>query len=83
MQVIALINNVGTKINVDVNVRNWFDKWICHKRFIWNPSNCECECNKSCNVAKYLDFEKFKCRKKLVVILVEECSENIDRNEKI
>ena len=23
------------------------DKRICDKRFIWNPSDCDCECNKS------------------------------------
>ena len=37
------------------------------KGFIWNPSNCECECDKSCDIGKYLDYE--------------ECSENIDANE--
>ena len=25
-------------------------KVICDKGFIWNPSNCEGECNKSCDV---------------------------------
>ena len=25
------------------------------KGFIWNPYNCECKCDKSCNVAEYLD----------------------------
>ena len=33
------------------------DKGICDKGFIWNPSNCKCECDKSCNVAEYLDYE--------------------------
>ena len=54
---------------------------ICDKGFIWNPSNCECECDKSCHVGEYLDYEYCKCRKKLVDKLVEECSENIDENE--
>ena len=26
------------------------DKGECDKGFIWNPSNCECECYKSCDV---------------------------------
>ena len=52
------------------------DKGICDKGFIWNPSNCECECDKSCNVGEYLDFEN--CRKRLIDKLVEECIENID-----
>ena len=29
----------------------------CDKGFIWNPSNCECECDKSCDVGEYLDYE--------------------------
>ena len=54
------------------------DKGICDKGFIWNPSNCECECDKSCDVGKYLDYKNCKYRKKLVDKLVEECTENID-----
>ena len=51
---------------------------VCDKGFIWNPSNGECECDKSCNVGEYLDYENCKSRKKLVDKLVEECTENID-----
>ena len=32
------------------------DKGVCDKGFTWNPSNCECECDKSCDVGKYLDY---------------------------
>ena len=32
------------------------DKCVCNKGFIWNPSNCELEWNKSCNVSEYLDY---------------------------
>ena len=42
------------------------NKGVCDKEFIWNPINRECECYKTCNVGKYLDYENFKCRKKLV-----------------
>ena len=31
------------------------DKGVCDKGFIWNPNNCECECNKSCDIGEYLD----------------------------
>ena len=51
---------------------------MCDKRYIWNPSNCECECDKSCDVGEYLDYSKCKCKKKLVDPLVEKCTENID-----
>ena len=51
------------------------------KGFLWNPNNCECD--KSCDVGEYLDYENCNCRKKLVDKLVEECSEEIDGNEMI
>ena len=59
------------------------DKGVCNKGFIWNPSNCECEHNKSCDFSEYLDYKKCKCRKRLLNKLVacssvEECTEDID-----
>ena len=54
------------------------DKGVYDKGYAWNRSNCECECDKSCDVGEYLDYENCKCRKKLVDKLVEECGENID-----
>ena len=56
---------------------------ICDKGFIWNPSNCECECNKSFDFGEYLDNENYNCRKRLIYELVEECGDNIDGNELI
>ena len=29
------------------------DKGICDKGFIWNPSSCECEHNKSYDIGEY------------------------------
>ena len=40
-------------------------------RIYWNPSNCKYEYNKSCDVGEYLDYENFKCRKRLAEKLVE------------
>ena len=57
------------------------DKGVCNKGFIWNPSNCECECDKSCDIGEYLDYENCKCRKKLFDKLVQECIESIDEVE--
>ena len=51
------------------------------KEFIWNSSNCECECDKSRDVGEYLDYKNCKRRSKLVDKLVEECSENINGNK--
>ena len=53
------------------------DKGICDKGFVWNPSNCECECDKLCDVGEYLDYANCKYSKKLVDKLVEECTENV------
>ena len=57
------------------------DKGMCDKGFIWNPSNCEGECDKSCDIGEYLDYKNCKCRKKIIDKLIEECSENIDENK--
>ena len=51
---------------------------MCDKEFIWNPSNCVCECDKACGVGEYLDYENCKCRKKLAAPLIEECTETVE-----
>ena len=51
------------------------------KGFVWNPSNCECECDKSCDVGEYLDYKNCKCRNKIVDKLLEECRKNIDGDQ--
>ena len=57
-------------------------KFVCNKGFIWNPSNCECECDRLCYIGGYLDYSNRKCRKKLVYKLVDQCTENV-KEEKI
>ena len=32
------------------------DKRVRDKGFIFNPSNCQFECDKSCNMSQYLDY---------------------------
>ena len=54
------------------------DKGMCDKGFIWNPSNSECECDKACDVGEYLDYNDYKCRKKIVDKLVDECAETVE-----
>ena len=36
---------------------------MSNEESIWNPSNCKCECDKSCDDGEYLDYENCKCRK--------------------
>ena len=57
------------------------DKPICDKGFNWHPSNCDCECNKSCDIGEYLDYKYFKFRKWLVDKLVKEPNKNLDEKE--
>ena len=78
MQVFVIINNVGMMVNVDANIKNWFDKDVCDRRYIWTLSNYECEYDKSCDVGECLDYKNCKCRKKLVDKLVEECNEIVE-----
>ena len=53
-------------------------KGICDKGFLWNPSICQCECDKSCDIGEYLDYENFKCRKKIVDKLIDEYTKTIE-----
>ena len=54
------------------------DKGVCDKGFIWTPTNCECECDKSRDIGEYVDYENYKCKKRLVDKLVEECTETVE-----
>ena len=51
---------------------------VCDKGYIWNPSNCVCECDKLYDIGQYLDYKNCVCRKSLVDKLVEECINVID-----
>ena len=44
-----------------------------------DPSNSECECDKTCHLVEYLDYENCKCGKKLVDKLVDECAETVEK----
>ena len=59
------------------------DKNKCDKRFIWNPSYCSCECDKSCVIGEYLDYKNRKCRQRIAGSLVVKCSKIINENEMI
>ena len=40
------------------------DKGVYDKEYIWNPSTCQWECDKSCDVYDYLDYENCNCKEK-------------------
>ena len=57
------------------------DKGICDKAFIWNPSTCECECDKLLDIGEFLDYKSSQCRKNVIDKSIQEFSDNIDGNE--
>ena len=59
------------------------DKRVCDKGFIFNPSICGCECDKSCNMGQYLNYSDCKCNKKLIDLLIKECTENVDETKSV
>ena len=82
MEVFVTINKDGMITNkCRCECKELIDKETCDKGFIWNPSNCECECDKSCDIGEYLDYENCKCKKRIIDKLVEEYSEDIDGKE--
>ena len=78
MQVFVRKRKSGIMINANDECKELIDKSVCDKGFIWNPSNRECECDKSYDVGEYLDYGNCKCRKRLVDKLVEKCTENVE-----
>ena len=51
---------------------------LCDKGYIWNPSNCACERDKSCGIGQYLEYKSCVCRNSLIDKLFEECTSVID-----
>ena len=55
------------------------DKLIYNTGYFWNPSNCERECDMSCDgIGEYLDYKNCVCRKTLIDKLVEESAKVVD-----
>ena len=46
------------------------DKGECDEGFIWNRSNCDFKCDKTCDTGEYIDMK--------IGSVVEKCSKNID-----
>ena len=83
-RLIEIICNIKQRRNKDkcrCDCRELIDKGVCDKGYVFNPSNCQCECDKSCNISQYLDYSDCKCKKKLIDPLIEECTENDDETK--
>ena len=45
------------KCRVDAcECKELIDLGSCDKGFIWNPSNCQCESDKSCDTTEYVNY---------------------------
>ena len=45
---------------------------------MWNPSTCECQCDKWCKQGQYLDHKNCVCKNKLIDRVIEECTKVIN-----
>ena len=50
----------------------------CTKGYMWNPSTCECQCDKWCKLGQYLDHKNCVCKNKLIGRVTEECTSIIN-----
>ena len=37
---------------------------------MWNPSTCDSECDKTCEVGEYLDIKNFPCKDRVINDLI-------------
>ena len=44
---------------------------------MWNPSTCDCKCNKTCEIDGYLDTENCACKEHAIDNLVLTCESKI------
>ena len=54
------------------------DHWgSCKNDYLWNPSTCDCECNKASKIYEYLDIKTWSCKNRLIGKLVLTCEDEI------
>ena len=60
----AYVNQIknGTIMNIGVS-KQLDDLGSSKKGYMWNPSTCDCECNKACKIDKYLDTRNCSCKR--------------------
>ena len=44
---------------------------------MWNPSTCDCKCDKACKIGEYLDLKNCSCENRLFVKVVQTCEDEI------
>ena len=56
MEMHVIQSKNGTMKNVRVNLKNSNNWNSCGKNYMWNPSTCDCEYDKTCRIGEYLDW---------------------------
>ena len=59
------------------------NKINCYKGYSWNPSNCQCECDKYCDTGEYLDYKSCTCKQSIIDKLIDECTNTSEENNDI
>ena len=78
----AIVNNDKKRWNngkCRCKCKDLVDKGRWDNGLIWNLSICECD--KSRDIGQYLGYQICKCRKKLISMLAEEFSEDVNGNK--
>ena len=65
MCVPGVVKNLEVKVfnlmsKTNDKYKELIDKTVCNRGYIWNPINCECECDKSCDIGEHLDHKNCK-----------------------
>ena len=65
MEVFVMVNKDGMKRRINKCREELINKQRCDKGSASTTSNCECECDKSCDTGEYLDYKN--CNKKISI----------------
>ena len=74
MHVFVMINNVKAD-KCRCECKYLIDKGRCSNGFIWHLYGIQC--HKSCSFGENLDYTNFKCKKRLIDILVLPCKDEV------
>ena len=71
--------------NIYIKIFNLMARTNETRHMEWHKT-CKCKCrldasDNLCDIGEYLDYKKWKCKKRFNDKLVEECSKNIDGNK--
>ena len=71
----------STKISVNAAVKKLIKHHVCKENYAWKPSTCACECDKHCEIDKYL--KNCTCVKSIIDDLLVTCDKTEDTPETV